>query len=92
MLLLARVREATASLHRDLEAVLDISAQVRTRAQYEALLQLFQALYAPWEAELQKYSEWTKLSLSLPERMRVPRLEKDLAALGAPLGNFIFRR
>lgn len=81
MLLLARVREATATLHRDLEAVLDISAQVQTRTQYEALLQRFHAFYAPWEAGLLKYGEWEELSLSLPKRMRVPRLEQDLAAL-----------
>lgn len=86
MLLLARVREATASLHRDLEAVLDISSQVKSRAQYVALLQRFRALYAPWETQLKQYDGWTDLSLNLEDRVRVPRLERDLHALGAGNG------
>lgn len=82
MSLLADIRSSTAKLHQELEAVLDIPSQVKSREQYAALLARFTALYGPWEARLQSYApDFAALGINLGERLRVPNLQRDLAAL-----------
>lgn len=84
MSLLAKIRAATGPLHEELEAVLDIPKQVKTREQYAGLLARFAGLYGPWEERLASFApEFAKLGIELSNRMRVPNLQRDLAALDA---------
>lgn len=86
MSLLTAIRARTTPQHQELETVLDIPKQVRTREQYAALLARFAALYRPWEARLLTFEEdFRRAGIMLSERLRVPNLERDLAGLDANL-------
>jgi len=82
--LLAKIRAHTGPLHEELEAVLNIPEQVRSREQYTGLLARFAALYGPWEARLRSYEpEFKALGIDLSARLRGHNLQRDLAALEA---------
>lgn len=57
-----------------------------SRGDYRALIEGFFGYYAPLEARLGASPVWAELAFDFAARRKVPRLEKDLVALGLTAG------
>jgi len=77
---LSELRHATESVHRQLEARLDLLSPDLTARRYAAVLTAFHAVWAPLEPRLRH--GWTRLGLDPEPRRRAHLIERDLAALG----------
>jgi len=80
----ARLRTATETEHRTLEAELDLLSPSLTRQDYAELLASFYVLYSSWEKEAERLIEAAVPGLFGPRRKAI-WLEADLAALNYPL-------
>jgi heme oxygenase len=78
----AELRERTAPLHRQIEALLQLPGAIRTRADYLDWLGRFLGFYDPLERSLAAFSEWNSLGLSMSARDHTCCLVDDLVALG----------
>jgi len=82
-----RLRAQTATCHREVEAVVDITGRVHTRADYAALLGGFAALHTSLEAQLSAPfwdQGWTGAGVNIAAHCRAGLLLADLNALGEP--------
>jgi len=77
-----QLREGTALLHREIEAVLGLPGAIRTRDDYQDWLGRFLGLYDPVERLLATFSEWGSFSLLMSSRDHTGCVVGDLAALG----------
>lgn len=81
-MILARLRQETATLHQDVQRKIDLLSPQLTLERYVSILRAFQAFFVPWEIALQ-----TQCPASLTElwkgRGRAALLGQDLTALGA---------
>lgn len=80
--ILKRLRTETSERHAGLEQRMTVMDPQLSRADYRAILQGFFGYYAPLEARLGASTTWLDLSFDFAARRKVPRLEKDLMALG----------
>jgi heme oxygenase len=78
----ALLRERTAPLHHEIEALLQLPGAIRTRADYLDWLGRFLGLYDPLERSLATFSEWNSLGLLISARDHTCCLVDDLVALG----------
>jgi len=83
--LLLRLREATADLHKRVEASVDFRRSFTSRDAYERLLQRFLGFYAPFEQTIEAW-DVPGLRLELASRRKSPRLEADLRVMGTARG------
>ena len=79
--LTARLREATAEQHRELENWVDPARRFALPARYAAYLQEIHPLFAGFEAAL-ALLPWGKLDFDLEPRRKAPLIERDLRFLG----------
>lgn len=80
---MARLRAATASAHRTVEAAMPALDPTLTRARYERLLAAFYGLYAPLEPlYLAAAGAPATAGLALVDRAKLPLLARDLAVFG----------
>jgi heme oxygenase len=78
------LRDATEPAHRLLEAALDLQSPELSFERYRRVLAAFLGFYSPLEARIRAFKPVEQpLGFALPARAR--RLERDLAALGAPV-------
>lgn len=80
------LRAATAPLHRQTEAALDLTGPGLTRARYLAVLRRFHAVYTRLEPAIVAHPGWAALGFSMSDRRRLPLLEEDLASLEGSSG------
>ena len=80
--ILKRLRAETSERHAGLEQSMTVMNPRLSRADYCALLEGFFGYYGPLEARLSASPAWAELSFDFTARRKVPRLEKDLMALG----------
>jgi heme oxygenase len=80
--ILKRLRQETSERHAGLEQRMTVMDPHLSRADYRALIEGFFGYYVPLEARLGASSAWAELSFDFAARQKVPRLEKDLMALG----------
>ena len=85
-MILTRLRQETSGHHSALEARLPLLDPALSRAAYRGLLERFFGFYAPLEPALLVASEGAELGFDYAARRKAPRLERDLAALGASAG------
>ncbi len=78
------VRERTRPLHTQLEATIDISGQLVSKASYAQLLERYALVYAPLERDLAQQPEKIRRITSTFYKPKMPLLEMDLAAIGSP--------
>jgi heme oxygenase len=78
----AQLRERTAPLHGQIEALLRLPGAISTRADYQDWLGRFLGLYDPLECSLARFSDWDTLGLSMSSRDHSCCLVDDLVALG----------
>jgi len=77
-----RLRCETAVLHQEIERRLDLPASITSIDRYLTCLALFYRLYRPLEAGLKNFNQWSKIGISLNDRLQAPRLARDLSVLG----------
>jgi heme oxygenase (biliverdin-IX-beta and delta-forming) len=80
--ILKRLRAETSERHAGLEQRMTVMDPRLSRADYRELLEGFFGFYAPLEARLGASPAWAELACDFAARRKVPRLEKDLMALG----------
>lgn len=80
--ILKRLRHETSERHAGLEQRMTVMDPHLSRADYRAIVQGFFGYYAPLEARLGASPVWAELAFDFAARRKVPRLEKDLMALG----------
>ncbi|WP_170266554.1 biliverdin-producing heme oxygenase [Brevifollis gellanilyticus] len=79
---LARLRAATATVHRQLEDQVNIPQVCGKRETYEQLLEDFLGFWEPLESCLQQISGWEERGFDWGERAKAGMLLADLRALG----------
>ena len=77
-----QLRERTAPLHGQIEALLRLPGAIRTCPDYKDWLGRFLGLYDPLECSLATFSGWDSLGLSMLSRNHTCCLVDDLVALG----------
>lgn len=80
-MIMAKLKEATREQHEGLEQTVDIMNQMFDIENYKTLLMKFHRFYSGIEPELAKLDLKTH-GYDLAERLKTPKLEKDLAYLG----------
>jgi len=80
--ILRRLRNETSERHAGLEQRLPVIEPRLSRDNYRAILEGFFGYYAPLEVPLCASNVWADLPFDFASRRKVPRLEKDLVALG----------
>ncbi len=80
--ILKRLRPETSEQHAGLEQKMTVMDPHLSRADYRALIEGFFGYYAPLEARLSASPVWAELAFDFAARRKIPRLEKDLRALG----------
>jgi heme oxygenase len=80
-----QLREATASLHDEIERKLDFPGSISNLELYRLCLSRFYSLYGPIEALFARFSDWSGVGIVLREHNQSTRLAHDLAALRVPL-------
>jgi heme oxygenase len=80
--ILKRLRQETSERHAGLEQRMTVMDPHLSRTDYRALIEGFFGYYAPLEARLGASPIWAELAFDFAARRKVPRLEKDLMALG----------
>jgi heme oxygenase len=81
--ILARLKQETAAEHEAIEGAARIMDPALSLAQYQHYLEQSYGFYAPLEPVLQQLGAWEQLGLAATERVKLPLLEADLAALGS---------
>jgi heme oxygenase len=82
-MVLAALREATSSLHHEVEDRIDFLSPDLTIPKYVRILQAFYAFFEPVEAQMDACCP-AEYASAWKGRQRAQRLVDDLAALGAP--------
>jgi len=77
-----RLRRETAALHQEIERRLNLPESITNMDRYLTFLASFFRLYRPLEGRLKTFKQWSKIGISLEERLQSPRLAQDLSALG----------
>jgi heme oxygenase len=77
-----RLQVETALLQREIERRLDLPASITSIDKYLTCLASYYRLYRPLEVHLKTFKQWSKLGISLDDRVQSPRLAQDLSALG----------
>ena len=80
-MILGKLKEATREQHEGLEQTVDVMSQMFSLESYKILLAKFYRFYSSIEIELAKL-DLNKYGYDLTERLKTPKLEKDLAYLG----------
>ena len=80
-MILGKLKEATREQHEGLEQTVDVMSQMFSLENYKILLAKFYRFYSSIEIELAKL-DLNKYGYDLTERLKTPKLEKDLAYLG----------
>ncbi len=81
----AQLKRATATAHRETEAIVNLTARLQTIQAYTGCLQLFLRIFAPIEQCFRRFNEWETYGIDIASRMRAQALHADLRALGAPI-------
>jgi heme oxygenase len=76
-----RLRDATASAHRRVEAAMDLNNRCRRAGAYRELLARLWGLYQPLEAKLGRI-DWGQADVRFGDRVKAPWIEADLITLG----------
>jgi heme oxygenase (biliverdin-IX-beta and delta-forming) len=79
-MILAKLKEATKEQHNNLETTVNVMDQMFSAEDYKKLLCKFYRFYAAMEPKVFKL-DWSKVSLNMDERRKLPKLEQDLKAL-----------
>ena len=80
--ILDRLRQETAPMHRELEDAVDIASRIRSRREYQRLLEQFLGFYAPMEDRMAACRDWAAEGIDFERRRKAPWLRKDLSAMG----------
>ena len=80
-MILGKLKESTRQQHEGLEQTVDVMSQMFSLENYKILLAKFYRFYSSIEIELAKL-DLNKYGYDLTERLKTPKLEKDLAYLG----------
>ena len=80
-MILGKLKEATRQQHEGLEQTVDVMSQMFSLENYKILLAKFYRFYSAIEIELAKL-DLNKYGYDLTERLKTPKLEKDLESLG----------
>lgn len=80
-MIMGKLKEATRTQHEDLENTVDVMSRIFSLEDYKTLLVKFYRFYSAIEPELAKL-DLKKYGYDLTERLKTPKLEKDLASLG----------
>jgi heme oxygenase len=78
----ARLKQAVAGIHDEIEAHAAIPDGILSVADYACCLARFYAVFAPVEESLAEFDDWREWGIDLPAHCRTPALRADLAALG----------
>lgn len=81
-MILKRLRHETSERHAALEQRMTVMDPQLSRENYRAILEGFYGYYLPLEMGLIGSPVWAEIGFDFAERRKVPRLEKDLFALG----------
>ncbi len=76
------LRQATQSLHQQVEAALGLPGAIRSLSDYTRWLSRFYQFYQPFEGRLAAFVEWPSAGVDLAEYGKAASLRLDLAALG----------
>src|ERR1700755_2879115 len=79
-MILAKLKEATKEQHDNLETTVNVMDQMFSAEDYKKLLCKFYRFYAAMEPKVFRL-DWSKVSLNIDERRKLPKLERDLKAL-----------
>ncbi len=85
-MILTKLKETTRSQHDALEAVVDVMNKAFVIDDYKVLLRRFYRFYSAIEPQL-PVAELADAGFDVSERLKLPLLERDLAALGCKLVN-----
>jgi heme oxygenase len=85
-MILKRLRHETSEGHAALEQRLPLVDPKLSREGYREILKGFYGYYLPLEMRLIGSPAWEEIGFDFVERRKVPRLEKDLVALGRMQG------
>ncbi len=80
-MILGKLKEATREQHEGLEQTVDVMSQMFAKDNYKTLLMKFYRFYSAIEPELAKL-DLKQYGYDLSERLKTPKLEKDLESLG----------
>ena len=80
-MIMGKLKEATREQHEGLEQTVDVMNQMFSLENYKTLLSKFYRFYSSIEPELAKL-DLKKYGYDLSERLKTPKLEKDLESLG----------
>lgn len=83
-IILKLLRNDTSARHAALEQRLPLVDPQLTRDCYREILERYYGYHLPLEARLMAVPVWEETGFDFAERCKVPRLEKDLGALGKP--------
>jgi heme oxygenase (biliverdin-IX-beta and delta-forming) len=78
----ARLREESAALHRQIEAVLQLPGAIQDREDYQAWLCRYLGFYEPLERSFSEFPGWELLGIELARHAQAGCLRDDLATLG----------
>lgn len=80
---LKRLHDETSARHAALERRLPLLEPQLSRKSYRCLVNKFHGYYAPLEERMLALPWWREINFDYVERLKTPRLEQDLIALGA---------
>lgn len=80
-MIMGKLKEATREQHENLENTVDVMNQMFSMENYKTLLSKFYRFYSSIEPELAKL-DLKKYGYDLNDRLKTPKLEKDLESLG----------
>ena len=81
-MMLKRLHDETSERHAALEQRLPLLDPQLSRKSYRCLVTKFHGYYAPLEERMLALPWWEEISFDYVERLKTPRLEQDLIALG----------
>ena len=81
-MMLKRLHDETSERHAALEQRLPLLDPQLSRKSYRCLVTKFHGYYAPLEERMLALPWWEEINFDYVERLKTPRLEQDLIALG----------
>jgi heme oxygenase len=77
-----QLRDATRTLHQQVERALGLPAAIESLADYRRVLARYYGFYEPFEHALARFTEWQAIGVDLNDCCQAGRLTSDLQALG----------